>query len=288
MSAPATRLRAAVGQMAPELAQQERNREHCLALLEQAAAAGARLLVLPECAISGYMFASEAEGLENAEELPGPTSEAFERACARLQTHVVYGMLERHGDRLRNTAVLIGPDGLVGSYRKTHLPFLGVDRFTEPGDELPVFDTPLARIGLEICYDLRFGEVTRTLALKGAELVALPTNYPVAARIQTEVNTVARAAESRVFLLCANRVGSERDARFGGWSQIVDPHGKRLAEAGASEETLLVADLDLAQAREKGDAIPGGVEFDLLRDRRPELYGALVEQTQVIETLRSR
>ena len=77
--------------------------------------------------------------------------------------------------------MLVGPEGLVGSYRKSHLPFLGVDRFVAPGDELPVFDTPIGRIGLEICYDLRFPEVTPTLALAGAEIVCLPTNWPMAA-----------------------------------------------------------------------------------------------------------
>ena len=99
----------------------------------------------------------------------------------------------------------------IGTYRKTHLPFLGVDRFTVPGDELPVFDTPLGRIGLEICYDLRFPEATRTLALAGADIVAHPTAFPVEARIQTELITVARAAENRIYLL--RPTGSARSAR---------------------------------------------------------------------------
>ena len=109
---------------------------------------------------------------------PGPTTEAFERECARLGHPRVTGLLERDGDTLYNAAILVGPDGLIGSYRKTHLPFLGVDRFVMPGDELKVFDTPLGRIGLIICYDLRFPEVTRTLALAGADIVALPTELP--------------------------------------------------------------------------------------------------------------
>ena len=185
----------------------------CLARLEEAAAAGAELLVLPECAIPGYMFDSLEEGLAFAEEMPGPSVEALERECARLDMHVVCGLLERDGDRLRNAAVLVGPDGLIGTYWKTHLPFLGVDRFTTPGDEFHVWDTPLGRIGVEICYDLRFPEVTRTLALHGADLVAHPTNFPVAAKVQTEMITLARAAENRIYLLTANRVGKERTRR---------------------------------------------------------------------------
>lgn len=276
-------MRVAVGQTEPGLAENQRNLEACLARLEEARAAGAELLVLPECAMSGYMFGSAEEALPFAEEIPGPSTEAFERACRELGTHVVCGLLERDGDALRNTAVLVGPDGLVGAYRKTHLPFLGVDRFVVPGDELPVYETPLGRIGLEICYDLRFPEVTRTLALKGADIVAHPTNFPVAARIQTELITVARAAENRIYLLTANRVGRERKGEFCGWSQIVDPYGKRLAEAGETEEALLVADVELEKARDKDYVIPGQYELYLFGHRRPELYGSLVAEQNAVE-----
>ena len=240
--------------------------------------------MLPECAIPGYMFDSAEEAMPFAEEIPGPSTEALADACGRLDIYAVCGLLERDGDQLRNAAVFVGPDGLIGRYRKTHLPFLGVDRFTAPGDELPVYDTPLGRIGVEICYDLRFPEVTRTLALKGADLVAHPTNFPMAARIQTELITVARAAENRIYLLTANRVGKERWGEFCGWSQIVDPYGRRLAEAGETEETLLVADVELERARDKDYVIPGEYELYLFGDRRPELYGALVEAEQTVET----
>ena len=252
-------MRVAVAQIEPRLMEKERNLAACLARLEEAAAAGASLLVLPECAIPGYMFSSAAEALPYAEEIPGPSTEAFEDACGRLDAHVVCGLLEREGEHLYNSAVLVGPDGLVGSYRKTHLPFLGVDRFTVPGDVLPVYDTPLGRIGLEICYDLRFPEATRTLALAGADIVAHPT------------------AENRIFLLTANRVGRERTGEFCGWSQIVDPFGVRLAEAGPTEEVLLVAEIDVERARDKDYVIPGEYELYLFGDRRPELYRTLVE-----------
>jgi predicted amidohydrolase len=276
-------MRVAVAQMEPKLAEKERNLDTALERLEEAAAAGAQLLVLPECAIPGYMFDSADEALPYAEEIPGPTTEAFERECARLGVHAITGLLERDGDTLYNAAILVGPDGLIGSYRKTHLPFLGVDRFVTPGDEFKVFDTALGRIGLIICYDLRFPEVTRTLALQGADMVALPTNFPMAAKLQCDVIAPARAAENRIYLLVANRVGKERWGEFCGWSQIVDPYGTRLAEAGETEEALLVADVELEKARDKDYVVPGEYELYLFGHRRPELYGALVEDQSPVE-----
>ena len=273
----------AVAQIEPQLAEKKRNLENCIRRMEDAASAGAQLLVLPECAIPGYMFDGPEEALPFAEEIPGPSTEALEGECRRLGLHVVCGLLERDGDVLRNAAVLVGPDGLIGTYRKTHLPFLGVDRFVVPGDELCVYDTPLGRIGLEICYDLRFPEVTRTLALRGADIVAHPTNFPMAAKTQTELITRARAVENRVYVLTANRVGKERWGEFCGWSQIVDPYGTRLAEAGETEEALLVGDVELEKARDKDYVIPGEYELYLFGHRRPELYGALVEETQAVE-----
>jgi predicted amidohydrolase len=276
-------MRVAVAQIDPKLGEPGRNLDACVSRMEEAAAAGAELIVLPECAIPGYMFDSPEEAMPFAEEVPGPSTEALERECRRLGIHTVCGMLERDGDTLRNAAVFVGPDGLVGKYWKTHLPFLGVDRFAVPGDGLPVYDTPLGRIGIEICYDLRFPEVTRTLALKGADVVAHPTNFPMAARIQTELITVARAAENRIYLLTANRSGKERWAEFCGRSQIVDPYGVRLAETGVEGETLLVGDVELEKARDKDYVVPGEYELYLFGHRRPELYGALVEETQSVE-----
>ncbi|MGH2451029.1 MAG: carbon-nitrogen hydrolase family protein, partial [Candidatus Limnocylindria bacterium] len=252
-----------VAQTAPRLGEPARNLDACLARLEEAAAAGCRLIVLPECATSGYMVASEEDAARAAEPIPGPSVEALERACASRGVHCVVGLLERDGDRLRNTAVLVGPEGLVGLYRKTHLPYLGVDRFVVPGEEPPnVFETPLGRIGIQICYDLRFPELTRALALRGAEIVVHPTNWPAAVRPLADFLTRARAAENRVFLLTANRVGREGGTEFFGRSQVVDLLGSRLAEAGEEREELVVAEIDPAKAREKDSVIVPG-EYEL-------------------------
>ena len=276
-------MRVAVAQTEPKLGEKERNLAACLERLEEAASAGAQLLVLPECALSGYMFESTDEALPYAEEIPGPSTEALADACRRLDVYAVCGLLERDGDVLHNAAVLVGPEGLIGSYRKSHLPFLGVDRVATPGADPPwVVDIGPMRIGVLICYDLRFPEVTRTLALKGVDIVAHPTNFPMAAKVQTEVITLARAAENRIYLLTANRVGKERWGEFCGWSQIVDPYGRRLAEAGETEEVLLVGDIELEKARDKDYVVPGEYELHLLGDRRPELYGALVEEVSPV------
>jgi predicted amidohydrolase len=278
-------MRVAVAQIEPKLAEKERNLDLCLSRLDDAAGHGAELLVLPECAIPGYVYESADEALPYAEEIPGPSTAVLEDACRRLDVHVVCGLLERDADSIHNAAVLVGPAGLIGSYRKSHLPFLGVDRYVRPGDELPVFDTAIGRIGLEICYDLRFPEVTRSLALAGAEIVCLPTNWPMAAAANAELLAPARAFENRIFLLVANRVGRERTAEFCGRSQIVAPDGVRLAETDATSEALLVADVDVARARDKSIVpAPGEYEMHLFEHRRPDLYGALVEETQSVTT----
>jgi predicted amidohydrolase len=276
---------AGVAQIDPKLGELLENRERCVSLVGGAAARGCELLVLPECASSGYMFDSAEEALPFAEEIPGgPFVRALEEACARLGIHCASGMLEREGDTLYNAAVLVGPDGLIGRYRKIHLPYLGVDRFVARGEELAVFDTALGRIGLEICYDIRFPELTRALALAGAEVIAHPTNWPLAGRFNAEVLTRARSQENRVFLLSANRVGTERWATFCGWSQICDVNGDRLAEADEVGEALLLVELDLEQARSKElNPVPGTHEMDLFGDRRPDLYGALVEPAPAVD-----
>jgi predicted amidohydrolase len=185
--------------------------------------------------------------------------------------------VEREAGVLYNSAALIGPGGLVGKYRKTHIPFQAVDRFVAPGDiPLSVFDTPLGRIGLLICYDLRFPEPARVLALAGVQIIANLTNLPPPGWPQPEFIFQARAAENRVWVVCADRVGEERGVRFIGRSAIVSPQGEKLAEADGVSEELLLADIVPAEADEKDLIIdPGVYEMHLLGDRRPDLYGAL-------------
>lgn len=268
-------IRVAVVQSNPVLGDLSANRAAILANLDEAGQAGARLAVFPECALSGYAFDSRAEGLEHAESIPGPSVEAVAERCRSLSMFSVFGMLERAGDRLYNACVLVGPEGLAGSYRKIHLPFMGVDRFADPGDRpLEVLDAGGLRLGLHICYDGTFPEVGRVLSLMGADLLVLPTNFPSQAERLTEHVMACRAIENTVYTLAANRVGEERGVRYIGRSVIHGPLGETLARAGTDSTEMLVADIDPARARQKRlIRIPGVQEIDRIGDRRPEFYG---------------
>lgn len=270
-------MRVAVIQLNPTLGDTARNLQAIEEAMARAASAGARLAVFPECAVTGYVYESLSEALAVAEPIPGPSTDRLVAAARRHDLHAVAGTLERAGDRCYNTAVLIGPDGIVGRYRKAHTLCLGVDRFTTPGDTpFAVHEVLGIRLGILICYDLRFPEAARSLALAGAQLIALPTNWPVTSFIQPDIFTRTRAAENRVFLLAANRVGEERGTIFLGRSQIVGPAGDVRAEADSASDDMLVLDLDPGEADIKKMVLrPGEHEFDFFADRRPELYDRL-------------
>jgi Predicted amidohydrolase len=273
-------LRVGIVQSDPQLGDVDGNLGRCLACLDEAAAAGCSLVVFPECALSGYVFADAEAATRAAVKVPGPETDVLGETCARLGIHCVVGLLELDGAQLRNTAVLLGPGGVLGRYRKSHIACIGVDCWTTPGDdEYEVFETPIGRIGLQICYDWRFPEVTRVLALSGADIVAHPTNSPVAARDLADFVPRARATENAVYFLMANRVGTEAGTTFFGRSQIVDPLGNVLAVADDAHVSLIVAEVDVELARRKtkepGD---GGYAVRLFADRRPELYGPVTAE----------
>ena len=212
----------AAAQNAPRIGDVPGNLGEISRVLAGAAGRGARLVIFPECALTGYNYASRAEALAAAETRPGPASQELAAITRELNVFTVFGLLEKDGERLYNSAALLGPEGLIGVYRKTHLPTLGVDRFLDPGAEpLAVYPTPLGRIGILICYDSVFPECPRVLALKGADILALPTNFPKgkAERIIEHV-LPTRCIENRVYLVTANRVGSERGTVFAGRSRM--------------------------------------------------------------------
>jgi predicted amidohydrolase len=194
-------------------------------------------------------------------------------------------MLERVGERCFNTAILAGPHGIEAIYRKTHTLCLGVDRFTTPGD-IPyrVYDLPIGRLGILICYDLRFPEPARILALQGVQMIALPTNWPESSTIQPDVFTRSRAAENHVFVLAADRVGEERGARFLGRSQIVGPNGAVLSEASRDSQEALLYDIEPSAADGKNVVVRAGFhEMDCMADRRPDLYAQIAADRQLME-----
>lgn len=273
-------MRVAAAQFDIKLGEVQTNLEAAVHWIGRAAAADADLVVLPECALTGYCFESREEAAPHARKLDDPLWEQLSRACeAGRSTFAVIGFLEREGDRIYNASALVGPSGVVGSYRKIHLPHLGIDRFVDPGSRpYAVHQAGEMRVGLAICYDSSFPEPIRVLGLERADVIALATNWPMAARRTAEVVPPARSMENHLYFIAANRVGSERDFRFCGCSSICGPDGVELVRAAGDEETLLVANIDLATARNKRiERTVGSHVIDRFADRRPEFYGRITE-----------
>ncbi|HTS71279.1 MAG TPA: carbon-nitrogen hydrolase family protein [Terriglobia bacterium] len=272
-------MKVAAVQMDVRILERERNLEAVLGHLDTVGRAGAKLALFPECVLTGYCFASLGEAAPVAEEVPGPSTERILAAARALDCTVVVGLLERAGDRIFNAAAVVTPQGILGTYRKLHLPCVGVDWHAALGDTpFPVFATPHARIGISICYDCSFPESGRILKLKGAQILAIPTNWPLGSDTWQHTPPV-RATENHMHVIACDRVGEERGYRFAGHSQIVDCNGTKLAEAGETEETILYADIDPAIAdRNRVIRQPGKWEFDRIAARRPEIYGALIER----------
>lgn len=266
-------------QMNVDLADKESNLRRMLFFLEQTAGEGAKLTVFPECALTGYCFDSLEEARPYAEPIPGPSTERMAAACKRLNCHVVYGLLEADGKKVFNAAVLVGPKGVVASYRKVHLPFLGIDRFTTPGDRpFAVHNAGGMKVGMNICYDGSFPEAARVMTLDGADLIVLPTNWPPGSECMASCAVNTRAMENQIYYLACNRVGTERGFRFIGMSKIAAPGGSTIAEALHENEAILYGQVDVDQARNKHLVrVPKLHEIDRIKDRRPEMYSRLVE-----------
>lgn len=273
-------LKIAAIQTQPVLMQPAENLAVVLHRLRQAADNQARLIVFPECSLSGYMFSGRDEALPFAETIPGDSTGTLAAACQELDVYAVLGLLERDGGKLYNSSVLVGLEGIIGTYRKCHRPFLGVDRFVEAGDTpFLVFPTPIGRIGMFICYDIMFPESARVMALQGADILALPTNLPQGRGEKVIDHVVsARALENRVHVVAANRVGRERGTSFAGRSKIVDATGETLAQASPDQREIIYGKVDIEAARQKHlTIIPGQYEVDYFKDRRPELYGPITQ-----------
>jgi predicted amidohydrolase len=254
------------------------NRAMIRAKLREAARQQARLIVFPECILTGYGFASTDEAWPCAEKLPGPTSDEIAKDCRELGVWCVYGMLECGGDRFYNACALVGPNGFIASYRKVHLPTMGIDRFAAPGDRLfAVHDLGGLKLGINICYDGSFPESSRVLTLLGAELIVLPTNWPSAAVLPL---TQARAIENHVYYAAVNRIGEERGFRYIGCSRLVDFNGNLMVSSPDDRAEILFAEIEPEKARDKRVVVKAG-EFEVNRvgDRRPEMYGELVRES---------
>lgn len=237
----------------------------------------ADLVVLPELFSTGYQFSSMIEARAAAEDVPGGfTTERLAEAARAGGVYIVAGIAERAGTRVYNTAVLIGPGGargagaIIGKYRKAHL-FWDEKRFFAAGDtRFEVYDIGMAKVGMMICYDWRFPEVARALALGGADIICHPANLVLP---HCPAAMVTRAVENRVFTVTANRVGIEerergRRLKFIGRSRIVDPDGKILARAAPDRAQSRVVRIDPLKARDKFIT----PKNHLFKDRREDLY----------------
>jgi len=268
-------------QMEPRVGEKRENVARSIQYIEEAAKNGASLVILPELTNTGYVFADREEVFALAEDLPtGETAQAWADVAQRLGVHVVAGIAEREGKRLFNSAIFIGPSGLVGTYRKLHL--WNQERlFFEPGNHgVPVFDTPLGRISIAICYDGWFPEVYRLAATQGADIVCVPTNWvpmpeqPDERPAMATTLTMAAAHSNGLMIACANRIGTERGQPFIGQSLIVGGDGWPLAgPASRDQEEILYAAIDLQRTR-SGRTL--NAFNHVLRDRRTDVYDPML------------
>ncbi len=254
----------ALVQMDIATGQPEANLERAREYTIQARDAGADLLLLPELWLHGY-------DLEQAARWAAPLGEGGFAHMAALASecrlYLAGSLLERHAAGISNTAVLYGPDGtLLGSYRKVHLFRLMQEHlYLSPGDRATLCATPWGPVGLAVCYDIRFPELFRAMALAGAVLFLVPAQWPVRRVEAWLILTRARAVENELFIAACNRVGRDGDALFPGRSCVVDPWGNTLVE-GDDREGLLIARADLGEIRKARRYLT------VYEDRRPEAY----------------
>jgi predicted amidohydrolase len=268
-------IRAAACQLHLEVGRAEANRARATAAIEEAVASGARLVVLPELVNSGYVFTGPDESRGLAEPVDGPTVSGWCRLAARYEIVIVGGWCELDDeDQVRNSSVIVDHTGVRAVYRKVHLWHEEVDSFL-PGDQAPpVVETAAGRIATMVCYDLEFPEWVRVAALAGADVLAVPTNWPRepgAGRFPLEVVLAqAGASVNRMAVVAADRCGPERGVEWVGGSSIIGADGQLVAgPMTRARPAVLIADLDLTLARNKSI----GPRNDVMADRRPELYG---------------
>ncbi len=244
-----------------------------------ALAMDADLIILPELVTSGYVIESDAElnliAMSDRDEL----FESWRGLIGDRESVVVAGFAQRGVDGLvYNSAAVVDRNGLRAVYQKNHL-WDEEKRWFEPGKTLPpVIQTAFGKLGVLICYDLEFPETARDLALRGAEIIAVPTNWPLAYRPDGERspeigNAMVSARVNRVFIACCDRVGTERGTQWTGGSCIVGPDGWVLAEREGHDSGMVSADIDMSLAADKSL----NRNNDVLGDRRPNLYQTLAE-----------
>jgi len=261
-------LRVGFYQYDPLFGEVAKNLDAVTAALERAEA---DLIVLPELCASGYQFVSQEEVQRLAEPVPdGPTTRRLMEIADRRRLHIVAGLPEKAGSKCYNSAVIVGPAGFIGCYRKTHL-FYEETLFFQPGDSgFQVWDIGQAKIGVMICFDWYYPEAARSLALQGADIICHPSNLVLP---NCPDSMPVRCLENRVFAITCNRIGSETRGgkdrlTYIGHSEVVTPKGVIQYRAPRDREDLAIVDIDPAEARNKSL----NRYNDLFRDRRAPLY----------------
>jgi predicted amidohydrolase len=269
----------ALAQISSRVGDKEHNVTEMERKIKQAKRKGADLVIFPELALTGYVVRDLA--YELAEPIPkGPSIHQIMNIAKKENVHIIFGMIEKSAKAeavLHNTAVLIGPRGFMGKYRKMHLPTHSVfeeKRYFRPGYQTPVYETCFGKLGMIICYDIYFPEITRLMRLKGAQLIVCVSASPSTRRGFFEVLTTARAIESTVFLAFTNLVGIEDGLQFWGGSRLIAPSGSIIAQAKYDEEDLLVEKINYSDMKRVEAFVP------TLRDLRPELFNALKEEAE--------
>jgi predicted amidohydrolase len=262
-------------QLAPVIGDPAGNQQLALAAIRSSVAGAepagrAEVILLPELVLTGYMFASAQEVREMAIGADDQTLLAW--GAAADGALVIGGFAELGDDgNVYNSAAVVGPDGILAVYRKLHLWDGEKLVFTPGSDAPPILETAVGRIAVLICYDLEFPELTRAVALAGADLIAAPTNWPLARRPDGErppelLISMAAARVNRVAIACCDRTGTERGQEWTAGTSIVTVDGWVAADAG--EDGVARADLDLSLARDKTMTALA----DVFGDRRPDLY----------------
>ena len=260
-------MRIAAAQMACAVGDVPANLKKIEKIIEKAAGKNCDAVVFPETSDTGY---DRNAAVEKASGWDGGPLERIRQAAQAHRICVFCGLSEREAGRTFNSVAVVGPDGdLLGRYRKTHLAAfhpLNEDRIFAPGDALEVFDVSGMRCGPMICYDLRFPEISRTLALRGAQILVLCSAWPFPRLRHWETLIHARAIENQVFVVAANQTGSNKQVSFCGSSRIVDPFGVALAAASEESESLVVAEIDPDRLKAVRNAMP------VFRHRRQDIY----------------
>ncbi len=265
--------RVALAQLKPLLFDKEFNLSKAEKYIKLAATGGAAAIIFPELYLTGYSL--DKKTVEMAESVDGPSIRRIIALAERYKIAVLMGFPEtcQEDNHTYDSMFVIDHKGhFCGSYRKTHL-FQAEKRWFHPGKNFSVIDFGLGPVGLLICYDLEFPETARILALKGAKWIATSTGNMVPNQHLQEIYIQTRAAENRLWVAAANRVGQEGNLSFFGGSAVADPHGNLIAQAKDGEELLLV-DIDLANASQ------ACINADYLADRRPDIYNPILNKLE--------